>query len=82
MITAWERIKAVRSGLIASISGNPAAWVFFVLFAIAEHANYQRGSELTRVCELTGPHTASYARPINAQEEIDTICASREPEDE
>jgi hypothetical protein len=30
---------------------NPIAWVLLALFAIAEYGNYQRGTELTLVCE-------------------------------
>ncbi len=35
-----------------SISANPIAWFFFLLFALAEYGNYQRGHELTQVCEI------------------------------
>jgi hypothetical protein len=81
-MTLWDRARTSKTWLLSSIAGNPAAWIFFVLFLIVEHANYQRGTELARVCELIGPHTASYGHPQNAREEIDTICAGRESDDE
>jgi hypothetical protein len=64
-----------------SFSKNPIAWLLLIAFAIAEHGNYQRGKELTRIRELTGPHDTSVAIPKTARQEIDNICISRQPDD-
>jgi hypothetical protein len=60
---------------------NPAVWIFFFLFVLAEYWNYMKGRELARVCELLGPHEASVRHPRTAREEIDNICLRHEPDD-
>ena len=67
--------------LIGSFSRNPVAWTLLAAFALAEYGNWLRGRELSRVCALA-PHGATYAsRPLTTQQEIDKICAGREPVD-
>ena len=67
--------------LIGSFSRNPVAWSLLAAFALAEHGNWERGRELSRVCALA-LHEATYAsHPRTAQQEIDKICAGREPID-
>lgn len=58
---------------------NPLAWILLTLLIVAEWGNYHRGRELTRVCELIGPHDVYYPRPKTPHEEIAHICANREP---
>ena len=68
--------RTIREGL----SHNPLAWplaLSVTAFAIAEFGNYERGRDLTRVCELTGPHDVISLHPKTDREEIDSICAAR-----
>jgi hypothetical protein len=57
---------------------NPVAWILLALLGLAEYGSYQRGNELERVCELTGPHDMSFAVPRTPREEVDNICGGRE----
>ena len=61
---------------------NPFAWLLLIAFIIAEYGNYQRGKELDRICELSGPHDVSVKKPTTPREEIDNICISRQPDDD
>jgi len=59
------------------ITSNPLAILFFVLFLFAEYWNYQKGVQLTEVCNLTGPHEA-YNRPNDPQRiRLDEFCLGR-----
>jgi hypothetical protein len=60
---------------------NPVAWFLFILLVVAEYGNYRHGKELTRVCELTGPHDVASRVPRNDREELDNICISRQSDD-
>jgi hypothetical protein len=71
----------IADKISAGFFKNPVAWVLLVFFIIAEYGNYQRGKELDRVCELSGPHDFSYSQPKNDKEEIDTICVNRQSGD-
>jgi hypothetical protein len=66
-------LNRIRDGIIK----NPVVWMLVALLAVAEHGNYERGRELTRVCELLGPHDVAVGTPRTAKEEIDNICISR-----
>ena len=69
----------LHARLITSFSRNPVAWALVAAFALAEYGNWQRGRELSRVCALV-PHEATYAsHQRTARQEIDKICAGREP---
>ena len=35
---------------------NPVAWIFLALFVFAEYLNFQKGEDIDKLCELTGPH--------------------------
>jgi hypothetical protein len=70
-------VKAIHEGFFR----NPLAWLLLAAFAIAEYGNYQRGKELDRVCELTGPHDVWVKSPKTSREEIDKICGARESSD-
>jgi hypothetical protein len=63
------------------IMTNPVAWFLFVLLVIAEYGNYQRGKELTRVCELSGPHDVFIEHPRTDRQELDNICINRLSDD-
>ncbi len=72
----------MHRALIGSFSRNPVAWVLLAAFALAEYGNWQRGRELSRVCALVPHEEVIYAsRLLTAQQEIDKICAGREPVD-
>jgi hypothetical protein len=60
-----------------AIFGNPAALFFFVLAVIAEYNNYQRGHELTQVCELLSYPDVAVANPKTALGKVATICSDR-----
>ena len=64
-------IDKIREGFFR----NPIAWVLLGMFLIAEYGNYQRGRDLTRVCELTG------AAHDTRKSELSTICSSRLSDD-
>jgi hypothetical protein len=66
--------QRIREGLLQ----NPLAWLLLVAFLIAEYGNYQRGIELDRVCELTGPHDVMTDHPRNVRDELDNICGPRQ----
>jgi hypothetical protein len=70
------------SWLNASFVRNPGIWILFGLLLIAEYGNWQRGEELSRLCELLGDHDISVGHPRTAREEIDNICISRRPSDD
>jgi hypothetical protein len=72
----------LQARLFAIFKANPLAWVLAALLAAVEFANYQRGAELTRVCELTSPHDFSYDHPATNKQELDTICAGRWGDDD
>jgi hypothetical protein len=57
------------------------ALILLGLLALAIYGKHQRGSELSRVCELLGPHYLSYQHPQTAAQEIDTICSSLHDDD-
>ncbi len=72
----------LHARFIASFSRNPVAWMLLAAFALAEYGNWQRGRELSRVCALVPHEVATYAsHPWTARQEIDRICAGREPVD-
>jgi hypothetical protein len=56
---------------------NPFVWILVVLLFATEYGSYQRWRELTRICDLLGPHDVSVAHPTTAPEEIDNICISQ-----
>jgi hypothetical protein len=70
-------------------SSNDYQWVqrhgleifLAILLAFAVYGNYERGTELSRVCELIGPHDVWVEKPRTVREEIDKICISRMPDD-
>jgi hypothetical protein len=81
-MTARPSTGVVRKGAHPTrLSGEAkvAMAILLGLLAIAIYGNYQRGNELSRVCYLLGEHVASYGHPQTAQQEIDTICNSRDP---
>jgi hypothetical protein len=85
MDTIWGTIKGFwndwKARLYESVIANPFTWFLLVLFVVVEHANYQKGVTIDRMCELTGPHTASYAHPQNDRQELETICINRQSDD-
>lgn len=70
-------IQNVREGFLK----NPAAWILFGLFLLAEYHNYKKGIDIARICELTGPHDASTKNPRTNKEELDTICLGYQPDE-
>lgn len=55
------------------------AWFCLGLFALAEVGNVQMGSEIGRMCALSGQPLAPPSR--TAAEEIAAICANRVPDE-
>jgi hypothetical protein len=56
---------------------EPHGVFFFVLAVIAEYNNYQRGHELTEVCELLSYPDVTVANPKTALAKVATICSDR-----
>jgi hypothetical protein len=64
-----------------AIFANPIAWFFFLLAVMAEYGNYQRGHELTQVCEILPlPDVTSFS-PKTAKEKAERICLDRLSDD-
>jgi hypothetical protein len=70
MSKALDRIRA-------AIFSNPLAWLFFVLAAVAVYGNYQRGHELTQVCEVLLLPEVTLSGPKTAKEKAERICLDR-----
>jgi hypothetical protein len=68
-----DLLGKIRDALVA----NPAALFFFVLAVVAEYNNYQRGHELTQVCELLSYPDVTVANPKTALGKVATICSDR-----
>jgi hypothetical protein len=64
-----------------AIFANPVALFFFVLAVIAEYNNYQRGHELTQVCELLSYPDVTVANSKTALGKVATICSERLSDD-
>ena len=67
--------------LRASFISNPMAWFLALMLTYSIYGNYERDRQLSRVCELLGPHKMSFANPVTAKEEIDIICSLHRPDD-
>ena len=72
-LTTWFSESFVR---------NPAVWLLLGAFLLAEWGNWNRGAELSRVCQLLGDHDVSVAHPRTAKQEIDNICINRQSGDD
>jgi hypothetical protein len=59
---------------------NPFVWVLLAALAFFSYDSYRRSQELNRVCALTGPHEIAVPIARTRHEEIDNICASRQPD--
>jgi hypothetical protein len=57
---------------------NPVAWIFFALFVFAEYRNFQKGGDIDKFCELTGPHQATVGDPRTDRNKLDAICIAHE----
>src|SRR5260221_13602323 len=79
----FNRLRASISDLRWSITRNPIAWLLFGALLWCVWGNYEKGRDLDRLCELTGPHDvglpAEYAK--TARDKIDNICISHQPLD-
>jgi hypothetical protein len=64
-----------------NLAKNPAVWILLGLFLIAEYGNWQRGAELTRLCDLLGNPDGLARHQTAAYREIVKICQSRQPDD-
>jgi hypothetical protein len=67
--------------LSARFKANPVAWILAAAIILVEFWNYQKGVQLHRVCELTGPHNLTYGHPVTPKQELDTICGQLPGED-
>ena len=57
---------------------NPVGWVFLALFVLAEYWNFQKGEDIDKLCELTGPHNATVGDPLTDRDRLDAICVAHE----
>jgi hypothetical protein len=60
-----------------AIFANPAALFFFAAFLIAEYGNYQRGRELTQMCELLSYPDVMVANPKTGLGKVAEFCFDR-----
>jgi hypothetical protein len=66
-----------RARSLGEFDWNPIAWIFLLLFALAEFGNWQMSNEIARVCELVGQGKSV---PGAAKAEISDICSNRSPQ--
>ena len=74
-------IQRLSDGIRDGFIKNPFAWILAGLLIVAEFGNYQYGKDISRLCELTGPHDVSVPHPATTEQEIDNICIGHEPAD-
>jgi hypothetical protein len=65
------------TGIKQSLYSDPLRWLLLALLVFSVYQNYREGDDLTRVCELTGPHDVSVPHPLTVQQEITNICLRR-----
>jgi hypothetical protein len=68
-----KRIRDWISGLLQ----NPLAWIFFILFLMAEYWNYERGAQLDTVCEAIPFADILPFNPKTDLEKAQVICDDR-----
>jgi hypothetical protein len=75
-VFSWlrEHVGALREHAIR----NPLVWLLLALFVIAEYNNYQRGKELSAVCDVLPYADALPARPRTDLEKAQAICENRQ----
>lgn len=61
-----------------SFAKNPPAWILLGLFLFALYGSWQRGAELSRICDLLGNPDGLVPGQTPAQREITKICRSRQ----
>jgi hypothetical protein len=66
---AARSVRRTVDRIRRSIIENPLAWFLAALLLAVEYESHQRGRDLDRVCELFGPHDASYGHPATPREE-------------
>lgn len=71
----------IRPKIAESFEKNPLAWIFFVLFLLAEFWNYQKGVQLDKVCEGFPETTVIHEHPPTPLEEAKNICDGRNDEE-
>jgi hypothetical protein len=62
---------------ISSLLQNPLAWVFFVLFLVAEYWNYEHIKQLDTVCEAVPYADLLPYDPKTDLEKAQVICEDR-----
>lgn len=65
------------------IMANPTAWILLALLIWAEWLNYEKGSDLQKICALAAPHIAivpdRYATTVG--QKLDNLCSRYEATD-
>lgn len=63
--------------LAAIFEKNPLAWILAVVLAIAFYGSWQRGAELTRVCESLDWEHRLFATVSSDPVYVEKICGNR-----
>ena len=71
-----NRIQATKERLQASLERNPVAWLALALFLFAEYNLYQRGHQLTVVCEYVASLGMLAVDPVKSERAL-RICSDR-----
>ena len=76
-----KHLRHKMNGIMGSIREefrNPVAWIFLALFVFAEYWNFQKGEDIDKLCELTGPHNATVGDLLTDRDRLDAICVAHE----
>jgi hypothetical protein len=81
LLNAGQNMRRLLDKIRDAIFANPLALLFFVFAAIAEYGNYQRGRELTQLCELLSYPDVTVSNPKTVMGKVATICSERLSDD-
>jgi hypothetical protein len=74
-------MRRLQDRIRDAIFANPLAVVFFALAVIAEYSNYQRGREITQLCELLSYPDVMAANPKTGLGKLVNFCSERLSDD-
>lgn len=66
----------------ASFVAHPITWCLAVLLVLMGYRNYQRGRDLSHLCDVVGNHIIAVAHARTLQQEIERVCLDREPDED
>ena len=81
MPTGAARMRLLER-IRASFLGHPVAWCLAVLLVLMGYRNYQRGRDLSHLCDVVGSHIITVAHARTLQQEIERVCLDREPDED